>query len=173
ASYQSGPGDVVLEVNPGNDNLLNFSLAAKTDGEAKLVWDGIDGSPALDYTGLGGFDLTNGGALDRITIPVAFDDLPVTLVMEVWTDSNYMSDAQLNLPGGIFSPVDYEILFTSFVSSGSSGPADFSNVGMIVLDINVQYPGTDLQIDYIKATPEPATLLLLILGCLPVLRRKR
>jgi len=173
ALYQSGPGNVVLEANLGGDKILNFSLAAKTSGGADIVWDGLDGSSALNYTGLGSVDLSDGGVLDRIAIMLGFDDLPVTLVLEVWTNSDYMSVAQLNLPGGIFSPVEYELPFTSFVDSGSSGPADFTNVGMIVLEIDVQFPSTDLQIDYVKSTPEPVTLCLLALGSLAMLRRKR
>jgi len=171
ASYDSAPNEVVLEANAGSNSLPNFSIGADTRGGADVVWDGVDGSSTINFTGLGGIDLTDGGALDRIAVKVAFDDLAVDVILEVYTNSSSSSTATINLPGGIFAPQTHEVLFSSFSTLGT-GPADFTNVGAIVLKIDDKFAATDLQLDFIKATPEPATLGLLGLG-LPLLRKRR
>ncbi|MHC4695111.1 MAG: PEP-CTERM sorting domain-containing protein [Planctomycetota bacterium] len=169
--WLSGPNDIVLEPDAGGTGLLNLSVGADTSGNGAIVWDGADGSPLLDPTGLGGIDLTGGG-MDRIGIDVVFDDLPVDLVLQVYTDAANWSQALVQLPGGIAVPVRMDALYSAFNVVAGSG-ADFSNVGAIVLAVDNMDPATDLQIDLIEWIPEPATLGLLALGGLALLRRRR
>lgn len=173
--YQSGPNGVELGANSGGSGLLNLSLGTDTDGVGYVTWDGADGDAMSDdHTGLGSVDLTDGGTLDRIRILVAYNDQPTDVKLWVVTDSAHHSYIDFQLPGGIYSDTQYDVLFNSSWTQGDGvGPGDFSNVGMIELRL---YPdtGSDLLIDYIQAdVPEPASLLLLALGGLPLLRRRR
>jgi hypothetical protein len=165
--WDSGPNTVDVEVNAGSSGLLNFSSGAATIGYADFIWDGLDGSDAVDFAGLGGVDLTAGGTLNAIALNVAFDDLPVEVGMSIATDAGNFSSASLNLPGGIFTPQSYSILFSAFVPDVGAG-ADFTNVNAILLWIQGELAATDVQLDFIESAyvPEPSSLILAAFGCI-------
>ena len=127
-----------------------------------------DDSTTIDEDGLGSVDLTEGGTLYRIAVQVASDDWPASLNFTVYSGTG-SGTGSISLPGMISTPTIYGVNFTSF-----SGSVDFTDVGAIVLDIGTTYEVTDLQFDFIEsAIPEPATVGLLAIGALMLVRRKR
>ena len=158
----SGSG-VSVESDLGSFSILDQSQNSASKAKTTITWDGIDNSPILNPTGLGGIDITQGGTNNGISINVLFDDLPAGLDILVYTDSGNWSKYSISLPGLIFStPQNYSILFSNFITQAGSG-ANFSNVGAIELFINGSlFGGTDMQFDnFVTIVPEPSTLLLI------------
>lgn len=155
--------EIVLTGNPDGSSLdagvrvggFAMSAGPAIEGSARIVWDGPDGdATALDYTGLGGMDLTDGGTQDAFRLVVGFEDQPVDLIIEVFTDDQNSSMLTLSLPGRIyFSPGDFVLPYSNFVPNLGAG-ADFTNVGAIVMSIATE-PGLDLMLDSLN----PATML--------------
>ena len=164
--YVSGPLGATLDIDPGGSGILTASSDAITSAAASTGWDG--GSPA---TGLGGIDLTEGGAISRFRLGVLFDDLPTTITLWVYTDSANWATADLLLPGGIYSSQEFLVPFASF--GGGGGTVDFTNVGAIAMEFNLD-PSTDLALDFIKTDiPEPATIGLLAMGSMALIRIRK
>lgn len=158
----SGSG-VKTEANLGGFSILDQSQNAKSTAITTLTWDGIDNSPALNATGLGGIDITQAGTNNGVSISVLFDDLPAGLDISIYTDSGNWSKYSINLPGLIFdTPQISSILFSNFITQAGSG-ANFSNVGAIKLIIDGSlFGGTDMQFDnFVTVVPEPSIILLL------------
>ena len=159
AEWQSGDQDVQVEADAGGNSLLTFSTGASTLGIGRSIWRPIQ---------TGGADLTDAGAQTGIAVGVIFDDLPVNLEFLIQGVGG-SSIATLNLGGGIFAPTSEFLSFASF-----TGTVDFTQVNYITLRIIPLFPATDLQIDFIESsTPEPATLSLLALGSIGLLRRRK
>ena len=120
-----------------------------------IEWDGVDNDPDnLNYNLTGADrDLTDGGTNDGFHLLILFDDLPASIILKVYTDASHWSQYTLNLPGGITSATDYYIPFSSFsTGGGASGPANFSDVGAVVLEIDgTSNAGLDLDLDLYEA----------------------
>ena len=72
-----------------------------SDGQLHIAWDGT-GTSTLNPTGLGGANLTAGGA-DAFRMHFLLEDLSGNvLTFTVHTDATHFSKATVNLPGGIF-----------------------------------------------------------------------
>ncbi|MFQ5415728.1 MAG: PEP-CTERM sorting domain-containing protein [Myxococcota bacterium] len=158
-----------------------YGHVAGSEGTISMVWDGIDGSSALNSTGLGGADFTDGGVSNGIALSVLFDDFPAPMTLTVYTDAGNVSQASVVLPGNI--PPDpqmqFEVLFTDFSAIAGIG-ADFANVGAFVLDIDGSATaGLDVEIDSISTLlvpiPEPTPAVLLAGGLVGFswIRRRR
>lgn len=162
----SGSG-MSVQANLGGFSILDQSQNSNTKGKTTITWDGVDGSPAVNYTGLGGLDLTEGGINNSITISVLFDDLPSELILSAYTDSGNWSKYTASLPGLIFSsPAIVVMAFDDFVIQSGSG-VDFTNIGAISLIVDgALYGGTDMMLDNVETNtvPEPSTLILLTTG---------
>lgn len=130
----AGAGPVSAGVAAGT---LDFGVTATTPdstGAAFVTWDGDNDPNALDPTGLGGVDLTAGGAgAFRFTIDAAAAG--TSLVLEVYEDADSVSRGALVLPA-IAGPVDIFVDFSSLAQApGAATPADLSAVGAIVLRV--------------------------------------
>ena len=179
----SGPTALTLSVNPFGGELLVHDSGAAVQGYSILTWDGMDGDPtSLDPTGLGGVDLSNGGMLDAFRLSYVLADLTGAVTMTVYDASdatgNTWSRATLNLPGGIFTPMDIDIPYGDFTTIGMNGPANFSNVGAISMRIaNTTTGSLDVLISQVTAVPEPTAGLLSLVGMagafLPLRRLRR
>ena len=171
----SGSG-MSVQADLGGFSILDQSQNSATTGKTTITWDGVDGSSAIDYTGLGGIDLTEGGNNNSIIISVLFDDLPSELIVSAYTDSGNWSKYTASLPGLIFSsPAIVVMAFDDFVAQAGSG-VDFTNIGAISLIVNgALYGGTDMMLDNVETNtvPEPSTLILLATGFAGVLYTAR
>jgi len=166
ATWLSGPNDVQTTADAGGTGVFNFSLGADTDGRSTLTWNG-SGS-----TGLGGYDLTDGGTQDRIRVALLFDDLPADCIISVVDTAGHMSNGDIRFPGGVFSSTYFDLLYSDFVPF--NGPADFTDVDFIQMGLDPDYPATDIQIDFVETgVPGPAALFLFAMGGLLVTRRRR
>lgn len=134
-----------------SSGFYSYSQDATIAGTGVVQWDGTDGSPTLNPTGLGGIDLTAGGTQDAFILSVQFDDLPVSLVLQVSTDAGNASTFTLAAPGLIFSTTNFVIPFASFTPSLGAG-ANFSNVGAVSLTAGSPVTAPDLVLDFLRTT---------------------
>lgn len=174
----NGPGETTGESNFGSLGVYAHSQESLTTGGTTLVWDGPDGSAGVDFTGLGGEDLTVDGN-DRLTIDIISADFPSDLIFTVWTDGSNASTLTKSLGAG---PQTAEFEFADFATLLGGG-ADFANVGAISLFVdgnNVNSENLDMVIDFVSATgsnvPEPGSIaiwsLLALAGAGYALRRR-
>ncbi len=178
----TAPDNVRLRVDFADQNNFSHSQDAGVAGLSVFVYDGNDGNPnAIDYTGLGGVDLTEGGLADRFVFTVLFADQSANSVLDlrVYTDATHYSDLFKSFAAPINSATQISFLFSDFnVGSGAAGAADFTNIGAILLAIDGRFePALDVRLDMLETLviPEPATMSLLALGLTAVagLRRRR
>jgi uncharacterized repeat protein (TIGR01451 family) len=134
-----------------SSGLFSYSQDATIQGNGVLQWDGTDGSPTLNATGLGGIDLTVGGTQDAFDLSVFFDDLPVNAVITVYTDAGNASALTVPLPGSVFASTNFVLPYTSFTTALGAG-ADFTNVGAITLSVGSTTTAPDLVIDFFQTT---------------------
>jgi hypothetical protein len=165
----ANPGDTLQAAVDPNGGLAKFltSTQAVTTGSVNLLYDG-EGSP-----GLGGVDLTGGGANDGFVLDVTVLGGQVTLTATVTDASgNSASGSPLGLGTG-----RQELLFSDI-----TGPTDFSNIETIEFLIELG-GGARIGIDSITTdatgtaavVPLPASAVLLLagVGALGAVRARR
>lgn len=136
----SGEGEVELEVNLLDKELLTFSNKLGAVGRGVVTWDGADDdADQLNPVGLGGVDLTENG--DNVGIRFLLGaDLPGGVMsLHVYTDAgdySSLSQAIPQTPTGEAEVVTI-LRFSDFAQFGVSvgSGADFTNVGAIQLEI--------------------------------------
>lgn len=169
-------GSLSVDVNSSFGDAMAYASSPATFGRGIVTYDGIDGSNALDYTGLGGVDLTDGGQYYGLTLH-STSDLGASIRFTIYTDETHYSTYLLPvLADPTFTFARYFADFADFTDGGVDGGADFSNVGAITMELDgTSHPGTDIGFDYFAATvPEPSgALLLLCAGVVLILRNRR
>lgn len=156
---------------------LRFASDSGDGGAAVVQWDGVDGSSALNPTGLGGLNLTLGA--EAFSLEVIESDANFLFVLEVYTSATQWTKLTL-LALETVAPTTYLIPFTLFMSNpmgmpgvvgweiGADGAADFTSVGALQAIINpTGVTNVDLRLNAVSTSiPEPASLALLGLGLL-------
>ncbi len=164
-------GDADIEINgTPQPSRLAMDVGPSSMATGKVTWDGIDMAPAVNTTGLGSQDLTLFG--DRLALEVASNQLAQDVKFTVWSDANNVSEFTLSLPAMINTPQVFEVPFANFAMvPTATGPADFSDVGAVQMEIDALVPN-DLAFDLLEirrpngpnAIPEPTTMVLLLLS---------
>lgn len=168
-----GAQAVAFDLGGGNNSLF-YSQDSSVNSNVVLTYDGTDGSQGLDPDGLGGFDLTGGGTEFGFEVGLNFMDSPYTIEMTVYDASNSQglkwSRETVVQTGTVFSPTAITIPYGHFGDGpgevGPAGGASFNNVGAVVVRIQSQQRGADIEVNYIKSSvvPEPASILTAALG---------
>ncbi|MFG0255398.1 MAG: beta strand repeat-containing protein, partial [Rhodopirellula sp. JB053] len=128
-------GSSTFEVVTGSNQLV-FSNGGDVEATLLVQYDGVDSDGAglaLDGTGLGGIDLTDGDSESGLQIAVRSDTVVTGgLIVRVYTDAANFSTATIDLPDNIASgdPLDVFVPFSDFVVGAGTG-ADFTDVGAI------------------------------------------
>jgi large repetitive protein len=165
----AGPGILMsarvatITVNQGPMGLLLLDATSSGKGVYTLVWDGTDGSASSSpntTTGLGGIDLTKGGA-DQLRIKLNSLDLPgATVRATVYSDATHYSTASLPLLARVIDGVasdggatDYVFRFNGTgtggfaVGTGATGNANFQSVKAVTLTIDAQANDIDARLE--------------------------
>ena len=107
-------------------------------GNAKVVWDGVDGNGVLvNPTGLGGIDLTEheGNTMTGIALTSGADHPNAKIAMRIYTDANNWSEFTTTVPespGGVATgQAIFNFSDTPTAQSGQG--ANFTNVGALEL----------------------------------------
>lgn len=144
-----GERDLLITVTSGGGTLnadVDFSLSGGFShmapglvrGTTLITYDGDDDDAvALDPTGLGGLDLSNGGADGALYVVIPFADHGAGVVITVYTNASNCSTLTRTVPPGL-SAADFPLAlifpFGDFtLAGGCAGLADFSNVGAVTL----------------------------------------
>jgi hypothetical protein len=107
----------------------NIATPTGATGTSQLQYDGIDGSSALNPTGLGGVDLTHGGKGDSFKFTLQ-TSVATTLQIEVTDTNGGVSNLNANIPANPGVSQDYYATFSSF-----SGNAAFTKAGAVAVTL--------------------------------------
>ncbi len=134
----TGTGAVTLEVDRSNNNTLIYESGSGTAGQRTIIYDGVDADKAnINTSGLGGFDLTNGGAATGIRLNIGVDLASTNITIRVYGASGTSSSRTLVIPQ--INPGDplQELLFpfAQFVAGGG-GAVNFAAIGAIEVELD-------------------------------------
>jgi uncharacterized repeat protein (TIGR01451 family) len=169
SSSVSGPGilggerDIQLNLTGGviagnslstvvSSDFFSYSQDATIAGNAVVQWDGTDGSPVLNPTGLGGVDLTVAGTQDALMLSTFFDDLPANVMITVYTDAGHASAMSFAFPGLVFTSTNFILPFAAFTPTLGTG-ADFANVGAITMSLGSTVTAPDIVLNFLQTLP--------------------
>jgi hypothetical protein len=155
ATYGTIEGEVHGLALPG---AFTHSSGPRVTGKSILTWDGADNSRAIQYTGLGGVDLTGGGVYRGLLVSSVADH-PATIEFRIYqSETRYSTsgflvpyDPNLTAFGTVFLP------FSTFNQVG--GGADLTRVGAVQMIIEgSNQPNLQVAVDYaMTAVPELST----------------
>ena len=144
-----GERDMYVELTQGNDpfssvslisaaGLLRLASDTTVTGNAKIVWDGVDGNAqAINHTGLGGIDLTefNGNTMTGIALTSGADHPNAKIKLRIYTDANNWSEFTTTVPESPGGAATGQAVFRfDDVPSAQGGAgATFTNVGALEL----------------------------------------
>lgn len=140
---------------------LSFNNDTGVTGVAQVQWDGDDSAGDIfdiDYTGLGGIDLTMGNTLNAFELTSVFSDLNWVFEITIYETAAIWTTVSLDataVPGP--TPHVDTIAFSAFttpflcgtygaaasvnsITCGGGGLTDLSNVGALVATLNVGDP---------------------------------
>jgi hypothetical protein len=180
--------------------VLDLSNDTGNTSRGVVTWDGAnlagnDGS-GVDTTGLGGFDLTQGGGVNTFLADILYADLGFNYEIKVWDMDGSMvtlsAGVQFPVPSGVYESHYYYDWFQladgnycdgvvspplcanpltqlnfSILRGGNMGAIDFENIGALQLVLsNDGVASVDFALGKIRAVPEPSIMALLGLGLL-------
>jgi uncharacterized repeat protein (TIGR01451 family) len=132
-----GTGRIELLANSFAPGMLTYASDPAAVGRRVITWDGADGDGAvLAPSGLGGLDLTEGGANVAMRLVMGADQDNGVATLTVYTDAANYSQATLPIPNTVTGAASAKIYIRlqDFVPVAGGG-ADFTNVGAVQLEI--------------------------------------
>ncbi|RIK75620.1 MAG: hypothetical protein DCC67_15055 [Planctomycetota bacterium] len=150
SNVMGGERDLFVELTDGTDvwssvslisggGFLRLASGSMVQGNAKVVWDGQDGSAtAINPTGLGGLDFTRhgGNSMTGVMLSVGADHPESVVKLKVYTDAGRWTEFTAivpQTPGG--APTKVLVFnFADAPTASAGGGADFSNVGAVELN---------------------------------------
>ncbi|HPA19959.1 MAG TPA: hypothetical protein PLU30_19570 [Verrucomicrobiae bacterium] len=148
-------GTLIGDVGYVFPNTVSLSCGLGVIGSMHLVYDGPDNSDAVNATGLGGIDLTEGGTYNAIRFATT-SDLGAKVTITVYQDATHYSVASINVAADpTFTFVDTVIGMSQFVPAGPDGGASFSNVGALEFEIGDGPEGADISLRIIGRVHDP------------------
>lgn len=174
---------------------MTFGVSPGATGRGQIQWDGaVNTDEVIDFTGLGGVDLTQGGTMTALAFNINAANLAFDATITAYTDATQWARVSLNSGGPINNPTTFLIPFSLFTSPSLCGAinpfagvtqiqcgslvADMTALGALVADID-PFGGTvslDPTIDKFYTVPEPGVLSLVgigLLGFAALARRQR
>lgn len=186
--------DNVGPANDGNSTisagagLLQIDNATGNRSVSLVTWDGDDAANTVNTTGLGGVDLTAGGA-DAFLADVIAADLGFNYVVRVWDmDGNTSAlSAEVAFQVNPGDGVSADFLFAWFnLANGDhniggfefnvarTGIVDFTNIGAMQLELaNEGAVSADFALGRIETVPEPGVLALVGIGLIGAAAARR
>ncbi|MCC6354576.1 MAG: hypothetical protein IT577_11865 [Verrucomicrobiae bacterium] len=144
-------GDVALTF----PNTVSLSCGPGVRACLHLVYDGPDNSRAVDFAGLGGLDLTEGGTRNAFKFATT-SDLGADVEIYVYQDATRYSVAEIPIAAdSSFAFVDTVVGFSQFVAAGPAGGADFTRVGAIEFELCNGPEGADISMGVITTVDDP------------------
>lgn len=156
-----------VDVSGGIATILNPSPTTD-DGQARLTYDGIDGSNAIQTAagmGLNAADFTDGGVSDHFLIDVAsltgVVDVGVSVFGIAGVSGNSFGNVTVSQSGFVAIP------FSSLTPSAVTGAVDFAAVQGVLFSFGDLDRGEEIVLNSLStvpvaaAVPEPGTFLLL------------
>ncbi|MCG8449019.1 MAG: carboxypeptidase regulatory-like domain-containing protein [Pirellulales bacterium] len=148
-SVLGGERDMWVELTESNNPISSVALATNggnlyvasgpgATGNAKVVWDGLDGDGLLvNPTGLGGIDLTehDGNTMTGIALTSGADHPNAKITMRIYTDAGNWSEFTTTVPESAGGAATGKAIFNfsdTPTAQGGQG-ADFTNVGALEL----------------------------------------
>ena len=144
-----GERDMYVELTHGNDpfssvslisamGLLRLASDTTVTGNAKIIWDGIDGDAlSINHTGLGGIDFTefDGNTMTGIALTSGADHPNAQIKLRVYTDANNWSEYTTTVPQSPGGAATGQAVFRfDDVPSAKGGAgANFKSVGALEL----------------------------------------
>ncbi len=135
--------------------------ATGVESVAVIQWDGVDGSPVLNPTGISPtVDLTATGQ-NTFRLRVAADDLPNPVKIDVYSDAANASTFTVTLPGGIVAITDFGFDFASFSTLLGAG-VNWTSVSAVQMVAGAAgFAAVDLTLDFLRTDvgPVPVNLV--------------
>ena len=118
--------------------MMRLASGSTVTGDAKIVWDGLDGDgQTVNPTGLGGEDLTvhNGNTMTGIVLTVGADHPNAVIKLRVYSDANNWSEYVSVVPETSGGAATSSVVFglADAASDQAGAGADFTIVGAIEL----------------------------------------
>ncbi len=149
SGVMGGERDMYVELTQGTDPFSSVSLTSATGllrlasdtqvtGNAKIVWDGVDGNALnVNATGLGGIDLTefDGNTMTGIALTSGADHPNSKIKLRIYTDANNWSEFTTTVPESQGGAATGQAVFRfadAPTAKGGNG-ANFANVGALEL----------------------------------------
>ncbi len=144
-----GERDMFVELTQGTDPFSSVSLTSAVGllrlasdttvtGNAKIVWDGVDGNAlSVNPTGLGGYDLTtfNGNTMTGIALTSGADHPNAKIKLRIYSDADNWSEFMTTVPESAGGAATGQAIFrfddTPIAKSGNG--ANFASVGALEL----------------------------------------